>query len=311
MMKNVIITTGDWDGIGLEVCYKALQKIKIPKNIRVFVFFSDRNEKYYVRKIEKEYRVYDQFMEALSKTKRPVVFLKNNNSPAQNFEDAVLLAKEKIISGIVTAPLSKQEIQKSGRSDKGHTDIIRRVFNKQDITMAFWGKKFSVALVTDHMPMVSVTQAISKNALQVVIENCIKSYKFLSSQKKSSIGVLGLNPHAGEIEGLGKEEKEIINPTIELFKDSKIPVRGPLVPDVCFHDPDYKKHSVYIAMYHDQGLIPFKIYHKKNHGVQISLNTPFVRTSVDHGTAKDIFGKRKADPTSMILAIQKAFEMLD
>jgi 4-hydroxythreonine-4-phosphate dehydrogenase len=177
--------------------------------------------------------------------------------------------------------------------------------------MAFWGKKFSVALLTDHLPLSAVASSLTKESLETVIQNCLKSAFFLSSQKKASIGVLGLNPHAGEIEGLGKEEIEVIIPVLESFKNSKIAVQGPLVPDICFHDPDYKKHSIYIAMYHDQGLIPFKIYHKKNHGVQISLNAPFVRTSVDHGTAKDIFGKRKADPTSMILAIQKAFEMLD
>lgn len=310
-MKNIIITTGDWDGIGLEITYRSLRKIKIPKNRRFFVFFSDRSEKKFKNRIVKEFRVYETLLEAISKSKKPICFIKNNTSPARNFEDAVLLTKEKIVSAIVTAPLSKEEIRKCGLKDRGHTDIIRRICNTDDLSMAFWGKYFSVALVTDHIPLKDIADHISANTLSITIENCFRGAKFLSSDKKIKIGVLGLNPHAGEIENLGTEESQIIEPTIKQMKSKGIPVVGPLIPDICFHDPDYKKHSIYVAMYHDQGLIPFKIYHKKRHGVQISLNAPFVRTSVDHGTAKDIFGKNKADPTSMVLAIQKALQMLE
>ncbi len=310
-MKNIAITTGDWDGIGLEITYKALRKLKVPKNRRLFVFFSDRSEKKYKNKIEKEFRIYNTLLDAISKSKKPVCFIKNNSSPARNFEDAVLLTKEKVLSAIVTAPLSKEEIKRSGLADKGHTDIIRRTYPSDKISMAFWGKYFSVALVTDHVPLKDVANRISKEALSLTIQNCYEHAKHLSSSKKVAIGVLGLNPHAGEIDNLGTEEAEIIMPTLHALKSQGIPVSGPLIPDVCFHDPDYKAHTIYVAMYHDQGLIPFKIYHKKRHGVQISLNAPFVRTSVDHGTAKDIFGKDLADPTSMVLAIQKAFQMLE
>jgi 4-hydroxythreonine-4-phosphate dehydrogenase len=156
-----------------------------------------------------------------------------------------------------------------------------------------------------------VAAKINKNDLLDMIKTAETFFDLLKTPKsKRKVGVLGINPHAGEIKNLGFEERNIISPAIHEAQSLGHPVDGPLVPDVAFQNPNYKKYPLFIAMYHDQGLIPFKMLHKKNHGVQISLNTPFVRVSVDHGTAKDIFGKNKADPTSMISAIKTALKIV-
>lgn len=309
-MKNLVITTGDWNGIGLEITFKALAKIKIPKNIRLLIYFSEHNERKYYNQIFKKYDVFDTCETALIKAKNKISFIKSNLSPALCFEEAVHLAKAKKIQGIATAPLSKEEISMSGLKDRGHTDIMRRVLSKENISMAFWGKYFSVLLATDHIPLLEVPEHINRDSILAAIQTAWTNASVLTNSGKIRIGVLGLNPHAAEVAGLGDEERLAIIPAVETALRSKIPVFGPLIPDVCFQNPDYKKHSIYIAMYHDQGLIPFKIYHKRFHGIQVSLNLPFVRTSVDHGTAKDIFKKNKADPTSMVLAIQKALQMI-
>lgn len=310
-MKNLVVTTGDWDGIGLEISYKALKKISCPKSLRIFVFFSQKNEASFVKKICKEYPVYSNLSQALQKSSGSICFVKNNIHPAKNFEGSVVLAKKKEVHGIVTAPLSKSGILKAGLKDRGHTDIIRRHFKSQNISMAFLGNHFSVSLVTDHIPLSQVPKKITSKSLEKTIQNTWESFQLLSSSKKKiSVGVLGLNPHAGEVARIGQKEDLLIQKVVSRFQKKGLPVFGPLVPDTCFSGNSYKKHSVYIAMYHDQGLIPFKIFHKTHHGIQISLNAPFVRTSVDHGTAKDIFGTSSADPSSMVLAIQTAIKML-
>jgi 4-hydroxy-L-threonine phosphate dehydrogenase PdxA len=119
--------------------------------------------------------------------------------------------------------------------------------------------------------------------------------------------VLGLNPHSGESGLIGKEEKSILIPTLRTIKDGS--VVGPLVPDAAFRKENFSKFSVFVALYHDQGLIPFKLVHGGN-GAHVTLGLPFVRTSVDHGTAKDIFGKNVAESTSMEHAIRLAAEMV-
>jgi len=129
------------------------------------------------------------------------------------------------------------------------------------------------------------------------------------AQQKKPIAVLGLNPHAGEDSLIGTEERDIISRALTEALKAKIPVAGPLVPDAAFFEENWKKYSVYLAMYHDQGLIPFKTVHGQKSGVHISLGLPFVRTSVDHGTAKDIFGKYKAIANSMLDAVQACIKL--
>lgn len=315
-MKRILITTGDPDGIGFEVTAKALHKIGPKKGIQFVYFKSPLCEKKYSSLIKKKFQIkkYSSLKSALLENPNSKIILEieDPRNPALCFEEGVQYAKDKVFSAIVTAPLSKELIHASGLSDRGHTDIMRRVLNlEKNIYMAFIGNLFSVILVSDHVSIRDVPSRITKDLLLDIFsaaDSFLKNLKLPKSKQK--IGVLGLNPHAGEIKNLGHEDKEIIEPAIISAQNNKFPVYGPLVPDVAFQDTQYQKYGLYIAMYHDQGLIPFKMLHKKHHGVQISLNTPFIRTSVDHGTAKDIFGKNKADASSMINAIQTALKLV-
>lgn len=315
-MKRILITTGDADGVGFEVSAKALNKIG-PKSGFQFVYY--RNllcEKKYVSLIKKKFKIkkFANLDDALKETpdSKTILEIETSLNPALCFEDGVKAAQLKKFSAIVTAPLSKELIHEAGLSDRGHTDIMRRVLNlDKNIYMAFIGKLFSLILVSDHISIRDVPTRITKDLLLDIFSSADVFLKNLKLPKnKQRIGVLGLNPHAGEIKNLGHEDKEIIAPAIASAQKNKFPVFGPLVPDVAFQDTHYQKYGLFIAMYHDQGLIPFKMLHKKHHGVQVSLNTPFIRTSVDHGTAKDIFGKNKADAGSMINAIQTALKLV-
>jgi 4-hydroxythreonine-4-phosphate dehydrogenase len=318
-MKKILITTGDADGVGFEVTAKALGKIG-PKSGVQFIYYKHTScEKKFTKLISKKFKI-KKFSELASALNEKVDFktifeIETDRNPVLCFEDAIVMAAQshsKAFHAIVTAPLSKELIQSAGLKDRGHTDIMRRVLNlDKNIYMAFIGKLFSLILVTDHLAIKDVPAKITKDLLIDIFESADTFLKTLKLPKaKQKIGVLGLNPHAGEIKNLGFEDQEIIAPAINSAQKNKFAVFGPLVPDVAFQDSQYQKYGVFIAMYHDQGLIPFKMLHKKNHGVQVSLNTPFVRTSVDHGTAKDIFGKNKADPGSMINAIQTALKLV-
>lgn len=315
-MQKILITTGDVDGVGFEITAKALNKIGPKKNIQFYYFKNPDSEKKYISLIKKKFQIkkFLSLNEALLATPsyKSIFEIESSKNPALCFEDGVKKAKDGRFNAVVTAPLSKELIQEAGLQDRGHTDIMRRVLNQdKNIYMAFIGKLFSLILVSDHLSIRDVPTKITKDYLLDIFSCADRFLKSLNLPKnKQRIGVLGLNPHAGEIKNLGHEERDIIGPAIISAQKNKVPVFGPLVPDVAFQNTHYQKHGVYIAMYHDQGLIPFKMLHKKNHGVQISLNTPFVRTSVDHGTAKDIFGKGKADPGSMINAIQTALKLV-
>lgn len=318
-MKRVLITTGDADGVGFEVTAKALAKIGPQKNIQFLYYKNSSCEKKYLSLINKKFKVssFSSLTDALKQKldSKIILEIENSTNPALCFEEAVSLAAksaDKPFHAIVTAPLSKELIQNAGLGDRGHTDIMRRVLKlEKNIYMAFIGKLFSLILVSDHLSIREVPSKITKDLLLDIFSSADAFLKMLKLPKtKQKIGVLGLNPHAGEIKNLGFEDREIISPAIISAQKNKFPVFGPLVPDVAFQDSQFQKYGVFIAMYHDQGLIPFKMLHKKNHGVQVSLNTPFIRTSVDHGTAKDIFGKNKADAGSMINAIQTALKLV-
>jgi len=284
-VKRVLITTGDVDGIGFEITAKALNKIGPKKNIQFYYFKNPLSEKKYTTLIKKKFKIkkFSSLDDALKESfsDKSIFEIESPNSPALCFEEGVKKAKAKSFDAIVTAPLSKELIEESGMADRGHTDIMRRVLNQEkNIYMAFIGKLFSLILVSDHLSIRDVTTKITRDHLLDIFSSADSFLKSLKLPKsKQRIGVLGLNPHAGEIKNLGHEEREIIAPAIVSAQKNKFPVFGPLIPDVAFQNSHYQKYGLFIAMYHDQGLIPFKMLHQKNHGVQVSLNTPFIRTS--------------------------------
>lgn len=309
---KIALTTGDVDGIGFEVTAKALHHLGPQKDVQFFLFRSESVDKKYLSLLDKKWTriTVDSFDEALKIDGPYLVDIASELSPAKWVELSAKACLQKNIDGMATAPLSKTSIQDAGYKDLGHTDILKRLSKTKAVNMGFVGEKFNVVLATAHLPLTKVSKNLNFTVLAESLKNADGLRRKLSAkQSKLPIAVLGLNPHAGEKGLIGDEELSLFPQLSSFAKENKIPVVGPLVPDAAFFPENWKKYSVYLALYHDQGLIPFKMIHGQDSGVHISLGIPFVRTSVDHGTAKDIFGKNKANPHSMIDAIRWAIKL--
>lgn len=309
---RVAITTGDVDGIGSEVALKALLKYKVPKKIQLILFRTKKQRNlYFPLERRFSFQVHPDLTLALTAPTKGIELLiiePKETDPVAWFESSVQAAHLKQIHGIATGPLSKETIRSLGYNDMGHTGILKRITGK-DVSMGFLGEKFSLVLATDHIPLQKVSRYLTQKSLTQALASA-KELRLLLPKKRQRLpfGLLGLNPHSGEKGLIGGEESLIHIPFMEaLNKGHKINViEGPLVPDAAFFEKSLARYSVLIANYHDQGLIPFKLLHGYRSGIQITLGLPFVRTSVDHGTAKDIFGKNQADGRSMLLAIKTA-----
>lgn len=310
---RIAITTGDTDGIGTEVVAKALYRLKPKKNIQLYLWRSPECSSSHLRMISKNFerKTYHSWHDALANpTENPaeIIEIVSKQSPALWVEQVAMAASFGHIDAIATAPLSKICIQKAGLKDIGHTDILKRVSKANNVYMGFVGDEFSVVLASGHIPIKKVDKTWNEENLKTAIELAKELRDVLpAKQNKKPISVLGLNPHAGE-DGLIGDDQEVYLKVKKSLKNPKW-LEGLVIPDVAFLPDRRKKSSIYICAYHDQGLIPFKSIHGREGGVHISLGLPFVRTSVDHGTAKDIFGKNKADYQSMKQAIEWAITL--
>lgn len=310
-MKKIAITTGDQDGVGFEVTAKALDALGPKKSVLFFIFRGPQVERKYLQLIQEKFRVFtvSALEDALDLAKnfpvpRMLIEIVRKDSPAKWVETVAQACLDGQLDSMVTAPLSKQEIRAAKMKDIGHTDILKRVCQKPNAFMCFVGKKFNVLLVTGHLPTSQVEKAISPSLLRSALTLALDARKYLSvAQARRPIGLLGLNPHASDKGIIGRFEGRHLLPLIQSM-NRRSQIVGPLVPDVAFLPVNWKSFSFYVAQYHDQGLIPFKMIHGFDHGVHLTLGLPIKRSSVDHGTAKDIFGKNRANPKSMIEALQ-------
>ena len=309
---KIAITTGDIDGIGSEVTSKALCELGVQKDIQFFVWRSRSCPSLDIDRLlqsELTYKKVSCLQEALELSAAyNLIDIESHLLPPEWVEQSALASQKGDLDALVTAPLSKETIYTSNPLDRGHTDILRRVCRNKDIFMSFVGEFFAVLLLTDHIALSNVSQALYPQRITkgLFFADHIQRSFFT---KLKPIGLLGLNPHAGEGGIIGSEEQDIFTAALHLVK-GKLLVEGPLVPDVVFQDTHRNRYNVFVASYHDQGLIPFKSLHKSHTGVQVTLGLNFVRTSVDHGTAKDIFGKSQANPLSMLNAIKSSIQLL-
>ena len=306
-MRTIHITTGDLNGIGLEVSLKALKEIGPQKDVQFTLWRSHQAPREILSLTDHLFsRVNPLKQKNLEKYKKENILLDipGSSTPTKWVTAASKLClKNKETQALVTGPLSKTQMQKEHFSEKGHTHLLKKLSKTENVFMTFLGTHFHVTLLTDHVPLKKISW--SKNSLNKCIELCLQLQQFFSLKNKKKIALLGLNPHAGEEGLLGKEEIALKK---ELQKWNK-QVEGPLVPDVAFLKKNQRKYFLYICLYHDQALIPFKMIHERN-SFQFSLGLPFIRTSVSHGTAKDIFGKNKANPQSMKKALLWAIHLL-
>lgn len=306
---RIAITTGDTDGIGLEICAKALSKIKPCKGVQFYLWRSTKASKKELKRIDSQFKrvTVGSWPEALKKDEfdyKQIIDISSDLSPAHWVEISAKAALFNHIDAIATAPLSKLTIKEAGMEDIGHTDILKRVTKSKNLFMCFIGKYMNVVLATGHIGINKISEELSSLKL-FKASLAANSIRALTGNKKDKpIAIVGLNPHAGENGLIGDEERKLYKTLFKKLDEAQINYNGPIVPDVAYNEEMRKKHSIYVAPYHDQGLIPFKMLHGQDSGVHITLGLPFIRTSVDHGTAKDIFGKNKAKPESMIEAIE-------
>ncbi len=312
---RIAITTGDADGIGTEIAAKALAKLGPQAGVNFYLWRSPRCPASHLRRIDREFKriTVNSWPEALKihpDSKDELIDINSNLAPAMWVESAAQASFFGHLDGMATAPISKTSIKAAGFKDIGHTDILKRVAKADNVFMAFIGDKFNVLLATGHLALDQAPEAVTAKLLERAISSALELRELLPKKLAlKPVALLGLNPHAGEDGLIGQQESKIHVPLIKKLKEQKIAVEGPLVPDAAFLPDYWKQYSVYVANYHDQGLIPFKMIHGQETGVHISMGLPFIRTSVDHGTAKNIFGKDKADPSSMRLAIEWAVKL--
>ncbi|WP_368158632.1 4-hydroxythreonine-4-phosphate dehydrogenase PdxA [Aeromonas sp. R10-2] len=213
-------------------------------------------------------------------------------------------------AAVVTGPVHKGIINQAGVSFSGHTEFFAQQSNTADVVMMLATEGLRVALATTHIPLAYVAMAITEDRLGKVIRILNEDLATKFGIAKPRIYVCGLNPHAGEGGHLGREEIDVIEPALATLRQEGIDLVGPLPADTLFQEKYLKDADAVLAMYHDQGL-PVLKYKGFGSSVNITLGLPFIRTSVDHGTALDLAGKGLADPGSLITAINHAIKMVE
>jgi 4-hydroxythreonine-4-phosphate dehydrogenase len=216
------------------------------------------------------------------------------------FEEAVAAARRGEIDAVVTAPISKLAWNLAGISWRGHTEYLEQFY--PDAVMSFWSDRLTVALLSHHIPLREALERVTPAGLARFFRTIHDTTSGKAGGGRTEILVAGLNPHAGEEGLIGSEERDVIGPAVADARRAGLPIRGPFPPDVVFRQALGRPEAIVAAMYHDQGLIAFKLTAFET-GVNVTLGLPFIRTSPDHGTAFDIAGKTPADPGSMVEAL--------
>lgn len=326
MGKKFVITPGDPDGIGPEVVWKAIRKnsrrwrktsllcvgARRPFDLlKARVIIADLNN----LKPPKEARPHIWLLEAPTQCD-PELLLAGYQS-GWSIETAASLVQSGEFSALVTGPIHKERLNRGGYRFSGHTDFLASLASDPapHVTMMLANEKLRVALVTTHIALSDVPKKISREKIVRTCNQTLESLTRWWGIKKPKIVVCALNPHAGEAGIFGREEIDIINPAIETLRKqwgSKVVFSNALSADTYFakHIQTRRKNraDAVICMYHDQGLIPVKLIDFA-HTVNITLGLPYVRTSVDHGTAFDIAGKGLADHRSFLSAVEIAMTL--
>lgn len=282
------ITVGDPRGIGPEVTRKALQDSRIRKICQPIVFGDPK---------------YFNWKSALSLTPQECGQLSGHF-----VKIAAYAALRGEIDAIVTGPISKEHLNLGGYHYPGHTEFLADLANVKEVRMMMAGPKLKVVLTTIHEPLKKVPSLLSQKLIEDTIHITAQAMTDWFGLTAPRIAVAALNPHAGESGLMGTEEKTILVPVIQRLRRRYRTLTGPHPADTVFYRALHGEFDVVIVMYHDQGLIPVKLLHFEE-AVNITLGLPFIRTSVDHGTAFDIAGRGIASPTSMIAAIKMAVRM--
>lgn len=318
------ISIGDLNGIGIELILNTFSDNRLMEFCTPVIFGNNKVLNFY-RKLMPELNISYNNIKDLTKAnpKQLNIFTVWEEDvdiqPGQmtdtgglygvkSLQAAVKALKENTIDALVTAPLHKYAMQSSDFNFTGHTPYLKQVFNADEVLMLMIAENMKVALLTEHVAIGDVAKNITK-------EQIIKKINLLKASLKKDFGidrpkiaVLGLNPHAGDEGLVGREEKEIIRPAVAEAKKNDVVVMGPYSADAFFARGSHEKFDAVLAMYHDQGLIPFKSL-AIGEGTNFTAGIPAIRTSPDHGTAFDIAGKNMADAYSFRAAVFAAIEI--
>ena len=301
-MKKVAISIGDLNGIGLQIALESHDEVKkICKPVYCISHkLLDQGAKLLDIKVPKDFKVTG--LKGGFEIKPGSVSKKAGAYSYKSFLEAISMATKKSVDAIVTMPINKESWSKAGVNYVGHTDMLRDIFKKDAIMMLGCEEMF-VALYTEHIPLKKVASEIKIKKLQSFLED----FYTCLDKPDEKIAVLGLNPHAGDNGVLGDEEFKIQKAIQKVNKKiGKNIFSGPLVPDIVFTPNVRQNYKYFVAMYHDQGLAPLKALYFEE-GINVSLNLPIKRASVDHGTAFDkAYKKHKLSNKSYINAIKRS-----
>lgn len=324
--KPVIgITCGDLNGVGPELIIKTFSDTRLLEFCTPVIFANNKVINFYRKSLAdinfsfssikdstrinpKQVNVYNCWEEDV------------NIAPGQlsdeagkyaivSLEIATQALKAGKLDGLITAPIHKKNIQSEHFKHAGHTPYLKQIFEVKEVAMFMVAENMKVALLTEHLPLKEVSQYITKEAIISKLKLMKESLRKDFGVNKPKIAVLGLNPHSGDEGLLGKEEEEIIKPAIKDAKQQDVFCFGPYSADAFFARGQHEKFDAVLAMYHDQGLIPFKSL-ALGEGVNYTAGLSGVRTSPDHGTAFDIAGKGIADESSFRAALYTCLDII-
>lgn len=315
------ITLGDINGVGPEVVIKALADSRLLTMVTPVIYGSAKIIAYYKKLLNIEEFNYSQVRQKGQLAHKSINVVNcwediieiAPGKPTKESGKAALTAlkwaceelKEGHLDGLVTAPIDKKNVHSEEFPFKGHTEFLTQYFGSPDSLMFMVSDKLKVGLVTEHVPVSEVSGLLTKERLERKIQLMDQSLRKDFGITKPRIAVLGLNPHAGDNGLLGTEDEQIIKPVVNDFRNKGKLVFGPLPADGFFGSAQYIKYDGVLAMYHDQGLIPFKSI-AFDEGINFTAGLSAVRTSPDHGTAFAIAGKNVASENSLREAIYRA-----
>lgn len=320
---KIAITIGDMNGIGPEVTLKALREWRAPAGCQVVLIGPAWAYAYWMEKCEitPAYPSAENFAELPEK---PIVILDSfpkggvvqagqitadaGKIAGRALDTAIALCSENKMRAMVTAPVSKKGLDLGGYHFPGQTELIADKLNTGNFAMMLLTGDFRVSLVTTHLPLKRVAQAISMDRIIDKLRTLDRDLRSRFGIVEPRIAVTALNPHAGEGGLLGDEEQRLITPALEQAREMGIKAEGPFPADALFGRLDRHHFDCYLAMYHDQALIPLKL-RGFGRAVNYTAGLPIIRTSPDHGTAYDIAGTNSAEPTSMVEALRLAVSL--
>jgi 4-hydroxythreonine-4-phosphate dehydrogenase len=276
-LPRIAITTGDPAGIGPEIAEKAAADARVQTACVPLIYGADRQFEPGRLSAEAGQAAYEAIVRAV------------RDAHAGGVE------------AIATGPINKKALALAGLPWKGHTDMLAALTNTRDVAMMFYSEPLRVVLATIHIPLSDVPAALTIGSVRTIIRlthEAMPRFKF----PRPRIALAGVNPHAGELGVIGREEELVLSPAVEASRQDGIDVSGPWPGDTVFGRAVRGEFDVVVACYHDQGLIPIKLL-AFGEAVNVTLGLPIIRTSVDHGTAFDIAGRGVANAESLVQAV--------